>query len=180
MYWFQRVPVVSTSLFAFHTLKASGCKSLSGERKEKQCCPGGGPTHPGCFLNAFDLHHHAAPPPRSTVTSGGSSAGEASLFDKTGGSDCCSVLMQCGAVCLHVFSIWNSWCANTAQPGPGGTQQIFLVTPATPLKTTTTHSCSAVSAHSTETAMWHFDFRQNMTLAAQPSTWLTPKKHVKT
>lgn len=35
---------------------------------------------------------------------------------------------------VHVFSIWNAAFVNT-HSGLGGTQQIFLVTPATQLKT---------------------------------------------
>lgn len=53
---------------------------------------------------------------------------------KTGGYDCKSVHIWWEGFCLHVFSIWNAAFANT-HSGLGGTQQIFLVTPATLLKT---------------------------------------------
>lgn len=39
-----------------------------------------------------------------------------------------------GGSCLHVFSVWNAAFANT-HSGLGGTQQIFLVTPVTLIKT---------------------------------------------
>lgn len=39
-----------------------------------------------------------------------------------------------GGSCLHVFSVWNAAFANT-HSGLGGTQQIFLVAPATLIKT---------------------------------------------
>lgn len=53
---------------------------------------------------------------------------------KTGGYDCKSAHIWWEGFCLHVFSIWNAAFANT-HSGLGGTQQIFLVTPAMLLKT---------------------------------------------
>lgn len=68
--------------------------------------------------------------PSLSLTSASPSTGSFLSLRKTGGYDC----TYDGGSCLHVFSVWNAAFANT-HSGLGGTQQIFLVTPVTLIKT---------------------------------------------